>query len=148
MLLCALGIGTILQHVSGRDLGIDELLLEDWSADDTPGRMGLNTALCLAILGVAYTLHALTFQTSTLSLLPQNAPYALRFQDYAKDFGKLEDVVVVVEAGSFAAALSGFASSASRMSSSRSDSGLSMGKASGRPTARPSSTILSRSLPR
>jgi hypothetical protein len=55
----------------------------------------------LGALGVAYTLHALTFQTSTLSLLPQNAPYVLRFRDYVKDFGKLEDIVVVVEAGSF-----------------------------------------------
>jgi hopanoid biosynthesis associated RND transporter like protein HpnN len=58
-------------------------------------------SVALGALGVGYTLHALTFQTSTLSLLPQNAPYALRYREYAKDFGELEDIVVVIEAGSF-----------------------------------------------
>jgi hopanoid biosynthesis associated RND transporter like protein HpnN len=66
-------------------------------------RPGLTIALALvlAILGIAYTLHALTFQTTTRALLPQNAGYVLRYNEYARDFGELEDIVVVVEAGSF-----------------------------------------------
>ena len=35
------------------------------------------------------------------ALLPQNAGYVLRYGEYARDFGELEDIVVVVEAGSF-----------------------------------------------
>ncbi len=58
-------------------------------------------SLFLGALGVAYTLHALTFSTSTRSLLPQSASYVTRFTEYARDFGELEDIVVVVEAGSF-----------------------------------------------
>ena len=58
-------------------------------------------ALLLAVAGVAYTLHALTFKTSTRSLLPQRAGYVQRYAEYARDFGELEDIVVVVEAGSF-----------------------------------------------
>jgi uncharacterized protein len=58
-------------------------------------------SLLLAVVGVVYTLHALTFKTSTRSLLPQNAGYVQRYGEYASDFGELEDIVVVVEAGSF-----------------------------------------------
>ena len=58
-------------------------------------------ALLLAILSVAYTMHALTFKTSTRSLLPQDAGYVVRYGEYAREFGELEDIVVVVEAGSF-----------------------------------------------
>jgi hopanoid biosynthesis associated RND transporter like protein HpnN len=58
-------------------------------------------SLLLAVAGVAYTLHALTFKTSTRSLLPQSAGYVQRYAEYAQDFGELEDIVVVVEAGSF-----------------------------------------------
>ena len=61
-------------------------------------------SLLLAGLGVAYTLHALTFKTSMRALLPQNAAYVLRYAEYARDFGELEDIVVVVEAGSFESA--------------------------------------------
>jgi hopanoid biosynthesis associated RND transporter like protein HpnN len=66
-------------------------------------RPGLTVALSLllAAAAVAYTLHALTFRTSTRSLLPQNAGYVLRYTEYARDFGELEDIVIVVEAGSF-----------------------------------------------
>jgi hypothetical protein len=66
-------------------------------------RPGVTVALSLllAALGVAYTLSALTFKTSTRSLLPQDAGYVLRYADYARDFGELEDIVIVVEAGSF-----------------------------------------------
>jgi hypothetical protein len=58
-------------------------------------------SLLLAALGVAYSLHALTFKTATRALLPQNAGYVVRYGEYARDFGELEDIVVVVEAGSF-----------------------------------------------
>ncbi|HEY7436449.1 MAG TPA: MMPL family transporter [Methylomirabilota bacterium] len=58
-------------------------------------------SLLLAAVAVAYTAHELTFKTSTRALLPQDAGYVLRYADYAKEFGELEDIVVVVEAGSF-----------------------------------------------
>jgi uncharacterized protein len=58
-------------------------------------------SLLLAALSVAYTVHALTFKTSTRALLPQDAGFVLRYGEYAKEFGELEDIVVVVEAGSF-----------------------------------------------
>ena len=58
-------------------------------------------ALLAAVAGFGYTIHALTFKTSTRSLLPQNAPYVTRYTQYAQDFGELEDIVVVVEARSF-----------------------------------------------
>ena len=53
-----------------------------------------------AILGVTYTLLALTFKTSIRSFLPQNAGNVARYAEYARDFGELEDIVVE-EAGSF-----------------------------------------------
>ncbi|HUM17379.1 MAG TPA: MMPL family transporter [Candidatus Nitrosotalea sp.] len=58
-------------------------------------------SLLFAAFGVAYTLHALTFKTTTRALLPQNAGYVVRYAEYARDFGELQDIVVVVEAGSF-----------------------------------------------
>jgi hopanoid biosynthesis associated RND transporter like protein HpnN len=66
-------------------------------------RPGLTVALSvlLAVVGIVYTLHALTFKTATRALLPQNAGYVLRYGEYARDFGELEDIVIVVEAGSF-----------------------------------------------
>jgi hypothetical protein len=39
--------------------------------------------------------------TTTRALLPQNAGYVVRYAQYARDFGELEDIVVAVEAGSF-----------------------------------------------
>lgn len=58
-------------------------------------------SLVLAAAAIAYTTHALTFKTSTRALLPQDAGYVVRYAEYAKEFGELEDIVVVVEAGSF-----------------------------------------------
>ena len=58
-------------------------------------------SLLLAALSIAYTVHALTFKTSTRALLPQDAGYVIRYGEYLREFGELEDVVVVVEAGSF-----------------------------------------------
>jgi len=66
-------------------------------------RPGVTVAISvlLAAAAVAYTAHALTFKTSTRALLPQDAGYVARYAEYAKEFGELEDIVVVVEAGSF-----------------------------------------------
>jgi hopanoid biosynthesis associated RND transporter like protein HpnN len=58
-------------------------------------------SLLLAVVAVVYTMQALTFKTSTRSLLPQNAGFVVRYAEYAKEFGELEDIVLVVEAGSF-----------------------------------------------
>ena len=57
-------------------------------------------SLVLSVLGIAYTLHALTFKTSGRDVLPQNASYVKRYVQIAKDFGELEDIVVVIEARS------------------------------------------------
>src|SRR5215471_18540946 len=74
-----------------------------WIVRRSCRRPGLTVTLAvfLAIVGVTYTLLALTFKTSTRSLLPQSAGYVARYAEYARDFGELEDIVVVVEAGSF-----------------------------------------------
>ncbi len=60
----------------------------------------LLVSLVLAAAGVAYTLHALTFKTSGRDVLPQNASYVKRHVEYARDFGELGDIVIVVEAPS------------------------------------------------
>ncbi len=66
-------------------------------------RPGVTIALSflLAVLGIGYTLQALTFKTSVRDILPQKAGYVQRYAQYAREFGELEDIVVVVEAGSF-----------------------------------------------
>ena len=61
----------------------------------------VGVSLLLAAVAIAYTAHALTFKTSTRALLPQSAGYVTRYTEYTKEFGELEDIVVVVEAGSF-----------------------------------------------
>ncbi|MFQ5830922.1 MAG: MMPL family transporter [Candidatus Methylomirabilia bacterium] len=55
-------------------------------------------SLALAAAGLIYTFHALTFQTSTLRLLPPGQRYATLYTEYLQDFGELNDIVVVVEA--------------------------------------------------
>ena len=55
-------------------------------------------SLALAIAGIVYTFHALTFQTSALRLLPPGQRYATLFSEYTRDFGELDDIVVAVEA--------------------------------------------------
>jgi uncharacterized protein len=61
-------------------------------------------SLVLAVAGVGYTLHALSFKTSGRDLLPRDAGYVVRYNQYAREFGELEDVVIVIEARSFEAA--------------------------------------------
>jgi hopanoid biosynthesis associated RND transporter like protein HpnN len=57
-------------------------------------------SVALAILGIAYTLSALTFKTSGRDLLPQDASYVKGYAEIARDFGELDDIMVVVEARS------------------------------------------------
>jgi len=57
-------------------------------------------ALVLTAAGLAVTSRALRFQTSNLKLLPAAAPYAVRYAEYLRDFGELNDIVVVVQAPS------------------------------------------------
>src|SRR5574342_706252 len=61
-------------------------------------------SLILAVAGVAYTFHALTFRTSGRDLLPKDAGYVVRYNQYAREFGELEDIVIVIEARTFEAA--------------------------------------------
>ena len=54
----------------------------------------------LAAASIAYALSALRFQTSALALLPRDQPYVERFKQHEREFGELDDLVVVVEARS------------------------------------------------
>jgi PAS domain S-box-containing protein len=48
-----IGLATLAQHLFQTDLGIDQLLVETyiWTGVPDPGRMGLNSALCLTLIG-------------------------------------------------------------------------------------------------
>ena len=63
-------------------------------------RPGLTIALCLAlaVIGAVHTARALTFVTSSLELLPPQQLYVQRFKEHLREFGELNDIVVVVEA--------------------------------------------------
>jgi hopanoid biosynthesis associated RND transporter like protein HpnN len=61
-------------------------------------------ALVLAALSTWYALTTLTFATSTRALLPQGRHYIERFTTFEREFGELEDIVIVVEARSLAEA--------------------------------------------
>src|SRR5262245_47283484 len=63
-------------------------------------RPGITIAVCigLALVGALYTAKALTFQTSTVQLLPADRPYVQRFQGAVREFGELNDIVVTVSA--------------------------------------------------
>ncbi len=56
------------------------------------------TALVLAAAALAYTGHALGFVTSHFRLLPQQARYVVSLRDALREFGELNDIIVVVEA--------------------------------------------------
>ncbi len=60
----------------------------------------LTAALALAALSVVYALTTLTLKTSPRDLLPQDRPYILRWVEYSRDFGDLDDIAIVVEAPS------------------------------------------------
>jgi hopanoid biosynthesis associated RND transporter like protein HpnN len=59
-------------------------------------------AVVLAIVAVAYAVTTLHFQTSNLALLPRDEPYIERYRQYDREFGDMDDLVVVVEAPSLA----------------------------------------------
>ena len=61
-------------------------------------------SIILAVAGITYTLHTLSFGTSGRDLLPRDAGYIVRYNQYAREFGELEDIVVVIEARTFEAA--------------------------------------------
>jgi hypothetical protein len=54
LFLLLLGALTIMDHVGVRRTRLDEILVRDWIANDTPGRMGMNSATCFVVLGTAY----------------------------------------------------------------------------------------------
>jgi hopanoid biosynthesis associated RND transporter like protein HpnN len=60
----------------------------------------LLAGVLLAVLSVVYALTTLTFATSTRALLPANEPYILRYVEYDREFGELDDLAIVVEAPS------------------------------------------------
>ena len=63
-------------------------------------RLTLLVGVLLAALSVLYALTTLTFATSTRALLPKNEPYILRYVEYDREFGELDDLAIVVEAPS------------------------------------------------
>ena len=54
-------------------------------------------SIAVAMISLAYARMALTFETSSVRLLPQNRVYVQRFQHYLQEFGDLNDIVIVVE---------------------------------------------------
>src|SRR4030095_7050071 len=93
---------------------IREPLTTDTSAPATPpggrslarlvrfstARPRLTVVLCLllTLVSVIYTSRHLTFQTSSVELLPPHLIYVQKFKQHLRDFGELNDIVVVVEA--------------------------------------------------
>src|SRR2546429_5546951 len=65
-------------------------------------RPGLKMGVCLALglAGVVGTARHLTFQTSSVELLPPHHIYVQRFKDSLRDFGELNDIVIAGEAPS------------------------------------------------
>jgi uncharacterized protein len=61
-------------------------------------------SLLMAAAGVGYTLRELTFLTSGRDLLPAGERSVLRYTEYLRDFGDLDDITVVVEARNLATA--------------------------------------------
>lgn len=57
-------------------------------------------SVLLAAAGGLYALYALAFVTSHVRLLPQHERYVVLLKEYQRDFGELNDIVVVVEAPS------------------------------------------------
>jgi hopanoid biosynthesis associated RND transporter like protein HpnN len=65
----------------------------------------LAAGVALAAISVVYALTTLTFATSTRALLPANEPYILRYVEYDREFGELDDLAIVVEAPSLPEAI-------------------------------------------
>jgi hopanoid biosynthesis associated RND transporter like protein HpnN len=71
-------------------------------------RPRLTVVLCLALTLVSsvYTSRNLTFQTSSVELLPPHLLYVQRFKEHLRDFGELNDIVIAVKAPNLARAQS------------------------------------------
>ena len=61
-------------------------------------------AVVLAAVSIAYALTSLSFQTSTLKLLPPGQPYVEKYRQYDREFGELDELAIVVRAPSLAEA--------------------------------------------
>src|SRR5262245_39415057 len=61
-------------------------------------RLTIAVCLVLTLASVLYTARSLTFQTSSVELLPQHLLFVQRFKEHLRDFGELNDIVVAVEA--------------------------------------------------
>jgi len=53
-------------------------------------------ALALAILAIPLTFWKLRFETSELHLLPPGQAYVSRYREYSRDFGELDEIIIVV----------------------------------------------------
>ena len=60
-------------------------------------RATVAVSLALAAVALAYAVHTLTFVGDPLRLLPQHQRYVVKLKEYQRDFGELNDVIVVVE---------------------------------------------------
>src|SRR5262249_12309109 len=60
----------------------------------------LTVAVALAAISVIYALTFLGFATSNRALLPQGKRFIERYTEYDKEFGDLDDLVLVVQAPS------------------------------------------------
>src|SRR5213083_1095742 len=56
--------------------------------------------LALTLAALVFAGHALTFQSSSIQLLPPHHLYVQRFKEHLGDFGDLNDIVVAIEAPS------------------------------------------------
>src|SRR5213083_951457 len=56
--------------------------------------------LALALAALVFAGHALTFQSSSVQLLPPHHLYVQRFKEHLRDFGDLNDIVIAIEAPS------------------------------------------------
>jgi hopanoid biosynthesis associated RND transporter like protein HpnN len=56
--------------------------------------------LVLAVAALGFAGHRLTFQSSSVQLLPQHHLYVQRFKEHLRDFGDLNDIVIAIEAPS------------------------------------------------
>jgi len=63
-------------------------------------RITVLLAVALTVLAIPVTLTTLTFETSNLHLLPPGQPYVERFREYSRQFGELDEIIIVVRAQS------------------------------------------------
>ena len=58
--------------------------------------MTIGVAIGLAVVSVWVAWARLSFETSPLHLLPRGQSYVARYRDYSKDFGELDELIIVV----------------------------------------------------